>query len=106
MPPMLDGEDIDQYTDRLTGADKTDRRPYDHHRNRQCSIGFHDECTDPKGDRCKCPCHDEDAKRKLGILLRLIPGLERVIELYDKGEEFVITGTPSGAIFAEPALKR
>lgn len=57
MPPFLDGEGSDQYTNRLTGADRTDRRPYDHHRNRQCSIGWHDQCSDPDGDRCKCPCH-------------------------------------------------
>jgi len=57
MPPMLPGEALDAYTDRLTGADKTDRRPYNHYRNRQCSIGYHRECTDPSGERCKCPCH-------------------------------------------------
>lgn len=36
---------------------KTGRVPYNHVRNRQCSIGYHDECTDPNGQRCKCPCH-------------------------------------------------
>ena len=65
MPPMLDGETSAQYTDRLTGADKTDRRPYDHRRYRQCSIGWHDECsangTDDTG--CECPHHtDPDYK--------------------------------------------
>lgn len=59
MPPSLPGEDDGAYTDRLTGADGTDRRPYDHKRNRQCSIGYHDECSDPKGEVCKCPCHTE-----------------------------------------------
>ena len=58
MPPALPDETTDQYTDRLTGADGTDRRPYDHHRNRQCSIGYHGECSDPMGHRCKCPCHE------------------------------------------------
>lgn len=57
MPPMLDGENGGTYTDRLTGADKAGRRPYDHARNRQCSIGYHDECSDPVGEFCKCPCH-------------------------------------------------
>jgi hypothetical protein len=57
MPPKLDGEDAGQYTDRLTGADGTGRVPYDHPRNRQCSIGFHEECSDPAGKHCKCPCH-------------------------------------------------
>ena len=25
--------------------------------NRQCSIGYHDECSDPRGDECRCQCH-------------------------------------------------
>jgi len=24
---------------------------------RQCSLGYHDECSDPEGDRCTCLCH-------------------------------------------------
>lgn len=27
---------------------------------RQCSIGYHEECSDPEGERCKCVCHTED----------------------------------------------
>jgi|GEM_PF-5630091 hypothetical protein len=27
---------------------------------RQCSIGWHAECSDPRGIRCKCTCHDAD----------------------------------------------
>lgn len=57
LPPPLQGETSDQYTDRLTGADRTGRKPYDHPRNRQCSIGDHNGCSDPTGERCKCPCH-------------------------------------------------
>ena len=57
MPPALSGESDDAYTDRLTGADRTNRVPYDHSRNRQCSIGYHNECSDPSGLKCKCPCH-------------------------------------------------
>lgn len=57
-PPPLEGEG-DEYTDRLTGADRTGRSPYDHPRNRQCSIGYHGECTDPQGQQCKCPHHTE-----------------------------------------------
>lgn len=62
MPPALPGETDDAYTDRLTGADGTGRVPYDHPRNRQCSIGWHSECSDPAGERCKCPCHTETGK--------------------------------------------
>jgi len=57
MPPMLPGESHGDYTDRLTGADGTDRIPYKEHRFRQCSIGWHDECSDPAGEECQCPCH-------------------------------------------------
>lgn len=27
--------------------------------NRQCSIGWHNECSDPDGDDCLCACHEE-----------------------------------------------
>lgn len=61
-PPQLDGESDDAYTDRLTGADGTGRIPYDHARNRQCSIGYHGECSERERDprtegHCQCPCH-------------------------------------------------
>ena len=61
MPPALDGETPEQYTDRLTGADGTDRRPYDHFRRRQCSIGYHDECSDNReqSGACECPHHTD-----------------------------------------------
>jgi len=26
---------------------------------RQCSIGYHEECSDPDGDECTCTCHTE-----------------------------------------------
>ncbi len=63
MPPRLPGETADQYTDRLTGADKTGRVPYAEKRYRACSLGWHRACTDPSGVECKCPCH---ARRKPG----------------------------------------
>lgn len=52
----------DQYTDYCTGADGTRKQPYQRQRNRQCSIGWHGECSDPAGEECGCPCHwiDED----------------------------------------------
>lgn len=63
MPPSFPGETPEEYTDRLTGADRTDRRPYDHKRNRQCSIGYHDECSDGKYGEytgaCECPHHTD-----------------------------------------------
>ncbi len=58
MPTWLSGESVSAYTDRLTGADGG-ATPFDHKRFRQCSIGWHDECSDPDGDECECPCHQE-----------------------------------------------
>lgn len=58
-PPGLPGETGDAYTDRLTGADGTGRSPYNHSRNRQCSIGYHTECSDPVGMTCQCPHHTD-----------------------------------------------
>ena len=26
-------------------------------RNRQCGLGWHDECSDPLGEVCECECH-------------------------------------------------
>jgi len=57
--PSPANENRDAYTNRLTGADKTNREPYDHRRNRQCSIGYHTECSERNSFRgsCECPCH-------------------------------------------------
>lgn len=55
--PALDGETDDSYTNRLLGTDGTGRRPYDHDRRRQCSIGYHTECSARIGGGCGCPCH-------------------------------------------------
>lgn len=32
--------------------------------NRQCSIGWHYECSDPAGDTCRCACHPERVARR------------------------------------------
>lgn len=69
MPPMLEGETAIEYTNRLTGADGTNRRPYAERRLRQCSIGYHDECSDPEGIDCKCPCHQFDKLRSEALEL-------------------------------------
>jgi hypothetical protein len=70
MPPKFVDETHDQYTDRLTGADGTDRRPYDHNRYRQCSLGWHDECSAERvgevgPDGCACPHHTDPDYRTL-----------------------------------------
>jgi hypothetical protein len=65
MPPALLDETDAQYTDRLTGADLTARRPYDHQRFRSCSIGYHGECSqrDSENPECECPCHTDPLER-------------------------------------------
>lgn len=53
------------YTDYLTGAHTSGPfnvgpekdYVYTPDRNRQCSIGYHAECTDPAGEKCGCVCH-------------------------------------------------
>lgn len=55
------------YTDYLTGAhragpfnyaaDGGGDYVYTPHRHRQCSIGYHAECSDPDGESCGCVCH-------------------------------------------------
>lgn len=54
-PPALPGESDDAYTNRLLSGGV-----FDHQRNRQCSIGWHGECSDRShSGQCGCPCHDE-----------------------------------------------
>lgn len=57
MPPYLPDESPEHYSDRLCWVYGADQVPYDHRRNRQCSLGWHEECTDPAGEVCECPCH-------------------------------------------------
>jgi hypothetical protein len=80
--PALDGESDDAYTDRLTGADRTGRRPYDHVRNRQCSIGWHSECS---RTGCMCPCHsDRMTADEMGALPPEVRAAgAKLAELYD-----------------------
>lgn len=65
MPPAHDGETDEAYTNRLLGVGQPS--PYDHPRNRQCSIGWHDECSDRSGGRCLCPCHPLGIRATAGL---------------------------------------
>lgn len=89
MPPMLPAETLEQYTDRLTGADGG-TPPYPEHRNRQCSIGYHDECTDTKG-KCKCPCHYPTGANAEVICADLV-------QLLREGYEVHFMPIPDGAV--------
>lgn len=81
MPPQLDGEDNDAYTNRLIGAAARHGGPpppFNHPRGQQCSIGFHSECSQRIGGstigaidgRCRCPHHGD---------LRLAAGLNHIV---------------------------
>lgn len=48
----LDGETPEAWTDRLLAIAGEQA-----HTKRQCSIGWHLECSDPKGEECRCTCH-------------------------------------------------
>jgi hypothetical protein len=49
--PQRDGEDNGAWTNRVLSHAK------EHGTNRQCSIGWHGECSDPAGEQCMCLCH-------------------------------------------------
>ena len=52
-PKAQPGETIGDYTDYLV---KVGRKAGKY---RQCSIGWHEECSDPYGQDCQCHCHKE-----------------------------------------------
>lgn len=49
--PPHDDEESGAYTDRLLTLAR------EHGTFRQCSIGYHDECSDQYGESCRCTCH-------------------------------------------------
>jgi hypothetical protein len=53
--PTLPGESAAAWTKRVLSHSR------EHGVNRQCSIGWHEECSDPHGDSCRCPCHHPKA---------------------------------------------
>jgi len=50
--PPHTGEDDAAWTNRILSHSR------DHGVNRQCSINWHEECSNPAGDQCNCICHD------------------------------------------------
>lgn len=51
LPAQREGETDSEWTDRINASGRSLGR------YRQCSIGWHEECSDPSGDECLCPCH-------------------------------------------------
>jgi hypothetical protein len=85
-PPAFPGESDDAYTNRLLGIGDT--YPYDHRRGRQCSIGWHEECSDPSGASCECPCHPERVNAEVRVRswnARI--GLDNVVSLIESAGE-------------------
>jgi len=54
--PQLPGENAITWTGRLLSHAREAGT------NRQCSIGYHGECSDRSGDTCRCLCHDDDTR--------------------------------------------
>jgi hypothetical protein len=56
--------------------------------NRQCSIGYHMECSDPQGEECECPCHQQIAPAPANRLVEVSPGVwirpELVVAVRDR----------------------
>jgi len=88
MPPALDGEDDNAYTNRLLGIGGPS--PYDHRRNRQCSIGWHGECSDRSGETCQCPCHRDE-------MVDLLSHAARVVAPWGGSVELAFTAAESPA---------
>jgi len=72
LPEIRPGETADERTDRINASGR------ELGRNRQCSIGWHDECSDPDGDVCQCPCHRCDLGSVVGLMRWLRGCLEHL----------------------------
>jgi len=44
--------------------------------NRQCSIGWHEECSDPEGESCKCACHPHAEEEDVEYVEVPLPALK------------------------------
>lgn len=64
----LEGETLSEWTDHLTKLGSQLGV------NRQCSIGYHGECSDPLGEQCRCACHPSRVARR-ALPLPTDPGL-------------------------------
>lgn len=105
-PPALPGESHEAYTNRLLGIGGT--RPYDHLRNRQCSIGYHLECSDWQNTgQCQCPHHLylEYAEDFADEWNRRYPVGTRV-QLPFNPEEAPTLTTGTARVVLEPALRQ
>lgn len=81
-PPFKDETDS-AWTARLLGLAR------EYGTNRQCSINWHEECSDPQGESCQCYCHEEG----VGIWS---------VEAHPEGDEQVVTRVVQGKVMMPP----
>ena len=96
-PPALEGETDYSYTDRITGADGTGRKPYDHVRFRECSMGYHLTCSEaggqcdmPSGRHCECPCHTDTISEGMLVFTAAAAVLSELYYLPDASAQRVM----------------
>ena len=68
--------------------------------NRQCSIGWHEECSDPDGEDCRCPCHMASAPSYgtlANYLLAEMRDGEELRRLAGVDEDWSLTNPDKGA---------
>jgi hypothetical protein len=81
--PQHEGEDDGAWTNRVLSHAR------EHGTNRQCSIGWHEECSDPQGLDCYCLCHDPEVQ-------------EWSVEGHPEGGGQVITRVEEGRVRMPP----
>lgn len=81
--PQKPDEDDLAWTNRILSHSR------EHEVNRQCSIGWHEECSDPQGESCMCLCHDPEAR-------------EWSVEGHPEGGKHVVTRVEEGRVRMPP----
>ncbi len=57
--------------------------------NRQCSLNYHEECSDPQGESCQCLCHDPE------VTIWSVEG-------HPEGDQQVVTRVVHGRVMMPP----
>jgi hypothetical protein len=81
--PTRPDEDAVAWTNRVLSHSR------EHGVNRQCSINWHEECSDPRGEECMCLCHDE------GVSVYSVEG-------HPEGDKQVVTRVEPGQVRMPP----
>ena len=81
--PPFHGETDIAWTNRLLALSP------EYQTNRQCSLNYHEECSDPNGESCQCYCHEE------GVGIWSVEG-------HPEGDQQVITRVVQGKVMMPP----